>query len=175
MDLAVIPGRLIEGRPIASADSGGLLDSQSDYRNDTAGRSGGQEGCFRKPTIASRHYDSPSEEHGIDRLVNTDWSEQEERPGTMKQVILTRPTADREGFSSAAGVHTAVTMFSAQPVAAGLSDPIAVHHSVHVHDNVSLGVSGPVSRDSHSEFRQSDVLRRLTMSRISWPGNWIPW
>ena len=113
-DLAVIPGRLIEGRPIASADSGVLLDSQSDYRNDTAGRSGGQEGCFRKPTIASRHYDSPSEEHGIDRLVNTerrvytspgplgfrititDWSEQEERPGTMKQVILPRPTVDRE-------------------------------------------------------------------------------
>ena len=165
VDLAVIPGRLIEGRPIASADSGVLLDSQSDYRNDTAGRSGGQEGCFRKPTIASRHYDSPSEEHGIDRLVNTerrvytspgplgfrvtitDWSEQEERPGTMKQVILPRPTADREGCSSAAGVHTAVTMFSAQPVAAGLSDPIAV------------------SRDSHSEFRQSDVIEMLNVNR----------
>ena len=182
-DLAVIPGRLIEGRPIASADSGVLLDSQSDYRNDTAGRSGGQEGCFRKPTIASRHYDSPSEEHGIDRLVNTerrvytspgplgfrititDWSEQEERPGTMKQVILPRPTVDREGCSSAAKGHTAVTMLSAQPVAAGLSDPIAVHRSVHVHDNISLGVSGPVSRDSHSEFRQSDVIEMLNVNR----------
>ena len=182
-DLVVIPGRLVEGRPIASADSGVLLDSQSDYRNDTAGRSGGQEGCFRKPTIASRHYDSPSEEHGIDRLVNTerrvytspgplgfrititDWSEQEERPGTMKQVILPRPTVDREGCSSVAKGHTAVTMLSAQPVAAGLSEPIAVHRSVHVHDNISLGASGPVSRDSHSEFRQSDVIEMLNVNR----------
>ena len=80
------------------------------------------------------------------RVTITDWSEQEERPGMMKQVILPRPTVDREGCSSATGGHTAVTMLSAQPVAAGLSDPIAVHRSVHVHDNVSLGVSGPVSR-----------------------------
>ena len=183
VDLAVIPGRLIEGRPIASADSGGLLDNKSDYRNDTAGRSEGQEGCFGKPTIASRQYDSPSEEHGIDRPVNTerrvytspgplgfrvtitDWSEQVERPGTMKQVILPRPTADREGCSSATSVHTAVTMFSAQPVAAGLSDPIAVHRSVDVHDKVSLGVSGPVGRDSHSEFRQTDVIEMLNVNR----------
>ena len=152
VDLAVIPGRLIEGRPIASADSGGLLDNK--YRNDTARRSEGQEGCFGKPTIASRQYDSPSEEHGIDRPVNTegrvytspgplgfrvtitDWSEQVERPGTMKQVVLPRRTADREGCSSATSVHTVVTMFSAQPVAAGLSDPIAVHRSVDVHDKV---------------------------------------
>ena len=72
---------------------------------------------------------------------------------------------DREGCSSAAKGHTAVTMLSAQPVAAGLSDPIAVHRSVHVHDNISLGVSGPVSRDSHSEFRQSDVIEMLNVHR----------
>ena len=183
VDLAVIPGRLIEGRPIASADSGGLLDNESDYRNDTAGRSEGQEGCFGKPTIASRQYDSPSEEHGIDRPVNTegrmytspgplgfrvtitDWSEQVERPGTMKQVVLPRRTADREGCSSATSVHTADTMVSAQPVAAGLSDPIAVHRLVDVHDKVSLGVSGPVDRDSHSELRQTDVIEMLNVNR----------
>ena len=183
VDLAVIPGRLIEERPIASADSGGLLDNKSDYRSDTAGRSEGQEGCFGKPTIASRQYDSPSEEHGIDRPVNTerrvytstgplgfrvtitDWSEQVEPPGTMKQVIIPRPTADREGCSSAANVHTAVTMFSAQPVAAGLSDPIAVHRSVDVHDKVGLEVSGPVGRDSHSEFRQTNVIEMLNVNR----------
>ena len=67
-DLAVLPDRLVEGRPIASADSGVLLDGQSDYRNDTARRSGGQEDYFGKPTIESRHYDLPSEENGIDRL-----------------------------------------------------------------------------------------------------------
>ena len=128
VDLAVIPGRLIEGRPIASADSGGLLDSQSDYRNDTAGRSGGQEGCFRKPTIASRHYDSPSEEHGIDRLVNT----------------------ERRVYTSPGPLGFRVTI---------------TDWSVHVHDNVSLGVSGPVSRDSHSEFRQSDVIEMLNVNR----------
>ena len=183
VDLAVIPGRLVEGRPIASANSGGLLDNKSDYRSDTAGRSEGQEGCFGKPTIASRQYDSPSEGHGIDRPVNTersvytstgplgfrvtitDWSEPVEPPGTMKQVIIPRPTADREGCSSANNVHPAVTMFSAQPVAAGLSDPIAVHHSVDVHDKVSLEVSGPVGRDSHSEFRQTDVIEMLYGNR----------
>ena len=62
-------------------------------------------------------------------------------------------------------VHTAVTMFSAQPVAAGLSDPIAVHRSVDVHDKVSLEVSGPVGRDSHSEFRQIDVIEMLNVNR----------
>ena len=76
----------------------------------------------------------------------------------MKQVVIPRPSADREGFSSTNNVHPAVTMFSAQPVAAGLSDPIAVHRLVDVHDKVSLEVSGPVGRDSSSEFRQTDVI-----------------
>ena len=183
VDLAVIPGRLSEERPIVSADSGDLLDNISGYRKDTAGRSEGQEGCFGKPTIASRQYDSPSEEHGIVqpvtterrvytsagplgfRVTITDWSEPVEPPDTMKQVIIPRPTADREGCSSAANVHTAVTMFSAQPVAAGLSDPIAVHHPVDVHDKDDLEVSGPVGRDSHSEFRQTDVIGILNDNR----------
>ena len=81
-------------------------------------------------------------------------------PGTMKQVVIPRPSADREGFSSKNYVHPAVTMFSAHPVAAGLSDPIAVHRLVDVHDKVSLEVSGPVGRDSSSEFRQTDVIDR---------------
>ena len=176
VDLAVIPGRLVEGRPIASMDSGGLLDNKSNYRSDTEGRSEGQEDCFGKPTMASRQNDSPSEGHGMERTINTerrvytstgplgfrvtitDGSEPMEPPGTRKQVVIPRPSVDREGFSSKNNVHRAVTMFSAQPVAAGLSDPIAVHRLVDVHDKVSLEVSGPVGRDSSSEFRQTDVI-----------------
>ena len=123
--------------------------------------------------------------HGIDRPVNdersvytstgplgfqvtlgghlTDWPDLVEPPGTMKQVIFPRPTADREGCISADSVHPAVTL--SQPVAAGLSDPIAVHRSVDVHDKVRLEVSGPVGRDSHSEFRQTDVSEMLYGNR----------
>ena len=182
-DLAVLPGRLVEGRPIASADSGVLLDGQPDYRNDTARRSGGQEDYFGKPTIGSCHYDLPSKENGFDRLTNTkrrvymnpgplgfqiiitNGSEQEEWPDTMKQVILPRPTVDREEFSSVAKGHTAVAMLSAQPVAAGLLEPIAVHRPVHAYDNIQLGDSGPVSRDSRSECQQSDVIDMLNVNR----------
>ena len=160
---------------------------KSDYMSDTAVKPEGQEDCFGGPTIASRQYDSPSEGHGIDRLVNaernvytstgplgfrvtlgghiTDRPDPVELPGTMKQVIFPRPTADREGCISADSVHPAVTMFSAQPVAAGLSDPIAVHRSVDVHDTVGLEVGGPVGRVPYSELRQPDVGSILHSNR----------
>ena len=85
----------------------------------------------------------------------------------MKQVILPRPTVDREEFSYVAKGHTAVTMLSAQPVAAGLLEPIAVHRSVHAYDNIKLGVSGPgfEIRDSRSECQQSDVIDMLNVNR----------
>ena len=57
------------------------------------------------------------------------------------------------------------TMLSAQPVAAGLLEPIAVHRSVHAYDNIELRVSGPVSRDSRSECQQSDVIDMLNVNR----------
>ena len=141
-DFAFLPSRLVEGRSTASADSGVLLDGQSDDRNDTARRSGGQEDYFGKPTIGSRHYDLPSKENGFDRLTNTkrrvymnpgplgfqiiitNGSEQEEWPDAMEQVILPCPTVDRGEFSSVAKGHTAVAMLSAQPVTAGLLEPI---------------------------------------------------
>ena len=182
-DFAVLPSRLVEGRPIASADSGVVLDGQSDYRNDTARRSGGQEDYFGKPTIGSRHYDLPSKENGFDRLTNTkrrvymnpgplgfqiiitNGSEQEEWPDAMEQVILPCPTVDRGEFSSVAKGHTAVAMLSAQPVAAGLLEPIAVHRPVHAYDNITLEDSGPVSRDSRSECQQSDVIDMLNVNR----------
>ena len=72
VDLAVIPGRLVEGRPIASMDLGGLLDNKSNYRSDTEGRSEGQEDWFGKPTMASRQNVSPSEGHGMERTINTE-------------------------------------------------------------------------------------------------------
>ena len=178
VDLAVIPGRLVEGRPIASMDLGGLLDNKSNYRSDTEGRSEGQEDCFGKATMASRQNVLPSEGHGMERTINTErrvytntgplgfrvtitgGSEPMKPHGMMKQVVIPRLSADREEFSYKNNVHPAVTMFSAQPVAAGLSDPIAVHRLVDVHDKVSLEVSGPVGRDSSSEFRQTDVIER---------------
>ena len=160
---------------------------KSDYMSDPGVKPEGQEGCFGGPTIASRQYDSPSEVHGIDRPVNaersvytstgplgfrvtlgghiTDWPDPVEPPGTMKQVIFPRPTADREGCISADSVHPAVTLFSAQPVAAGLSDPIAVRRSVDVHDTVGLEVGGPVGRVPYSELRQTDVGSILHSNR----------
>ena len=178
VDLAVIPGRLVEGRPIASMDLGGLLNNKSNYRSDTEGRSEGQEDCFAKATMASRLNVLPSEGYGMEHTINTErrvytntgplgfrvtitgGTEPRKPLGTMKQVVIPRPSADREEFSYKNNVHPAVTMFSAQPVAAGLSDPIAVHRWVDVHDKVSLEVSGPVGRDSSSEFRQTDVIER---------------
>ena len=107
---------------------------------------------------------SPSAGHGIDRPVNaersvytntgplgfqvtlgghiTDWPDPVEPPGTMEQM-----------------------MFSAQPVAAGLSDPIAVRRSVDVHDAVGLEVGGPVGRFPYSELRQTDVESILHSNR----------
>ena len=182
-DLAVLPDRLVEGQPIASVDSGVLLDGQSDYRNDTARRSGGQEDYFGEPIMEGCHYGLPSKENGIDRLtytkrrvymnpgplgfqmIITNGSEQEEWPETMKQVTLPRPTVDREECSSVTKGHTAVTMLSAQPVAEGLLEPIAVHRPGHAYDNIKLGDSGPVSRDSRSECQQSDVIDLLSVKR----------
>ena len=114
---------------------------KSAYMSDTAVKPEGQDGCFKGPTRVSRQYDSPSEGQGIDRPVNaegsvytsagplgfrvtlggqiTDWPDPVEPPGTVQQVLFPRPIADREGCISADSVHPAVTMFSAQPVAAG--------------------------------------------------------
>ena len=72
VDLAVIPGRLVEGRPIASMDLGGLLNNKSNYRSDTEGRSEGQEDCFAKATMASRLNVLPSEGYGIEHTINTE-------------------------------------------------------------------------------------------------------
>ena len=160
---------------------------KSDYMSDTTVKPEGQDGCFEGPTIVSRQYDSPSEGQGIDRPVNaersvytsagplgfrvtlgrqiTDWPDPVEPPGMMQQVIFPRPTADREGCISADSVHPAVTMFSAQPVAAGLSDPIAVRRSVDIQDAVGLEVGGPVGRVPYSELRQTDVESILHSNR----------
>ena len=51
-------------------------------------------------------------------------------------------------FSSVAKGHTAIAMLSAQPVAAGLLEPTAVHRPVHAYDKITLEDSGLVSRDS---------------------------
>ena len=182
-DLEVLPGRLVEEQPIASVDSGVLLIGQSDYRNDTARRSGGQEDCFGKPIMEGCHYDSAIKENGIDcmtytkrrmymnpgplgfQMIITNGSEQEEWPETMKQVSLPRPTVDREEFSPVTKGHTADTMLSSQPVAEGLLEPIAVHRPDHDYANIKLGDSRPVSRDSRSECKQSDDIDLLSVQR----------
>ena len=160
---------------------------ESAYMSDTAVKPEGQDGCFEGPNIVSRQYDSPSEGQGIDRPVNAEGSvytnagplgfrfrpvrhlsaqcDPVEPPGTVQQVLFSRPTADREGCISADSVRPAVTIFSAQPVAAGLSDPIAVRRSVDVHDAVGLEVGGPVGRFPYSELRQTDVESILHSNR----------
>ena len=118
----------------------------------------------------------PSEGHGMEHTINTerrvytntgplgfqvtitDGAEPRIPLGTMSQDVSPRPSADREEFSYKNNVHPAVTMFSAQPVAAGTSDPLAVHRWVDFHAKVSLEVR--VGRDSGSEIRQTEVIER---------------
>ena len=120
----------------------------------------------------------PREGHGVEHMINTErrmytntgplgfqvtitnGAEPKIPLGMMSQDVSPRPSAGREEFSYKNNVHPAVTMFSAQPVAAGTSDPFAVHRWVDFHDKVSLEERGPMSRDSGSEIRQTEVIER---------------
>ena len=133
---------------------------KSGYVSDPGVKPEGQEGCFGGPTMARRQYDSPSEVHGIDRPVNNERSVYTSTGPLGFQVTLGGHITDWPDLVKPPGTMKQ-TDVSEMLYGNRWDDDMASRWG-----RLSIRMTVP---------EISIVLIRLTMSRISWPGNGIPW